>query len=369
MTTRRSFLSTAGAITLGAAFMPLSGCESLAVDPVLRELDFPFITPSENFFTQFGANGALENWPGVQQIPRNNWRLEIDGLVSNPLSLSFADIDADPSAFRTVLATLRCILDNNAVPGLVGTATWTGVPLRKFLDMAGVNLQQARRLRLYGADGFTNNITLDKLYNDETSDFLEPLLVIAMNNQVLRPEHGAPVRLLMPGHYGYKSIKWLNRIEVTDDDTAFGTYQQILGYDDEGIVEVNCKTTNLLKGARISAGRTRISGFAMSGDSGIESVMISIDGDSFQPARLVTLSELLASQDALKSTIQIGDPDRFPYPYRGVWALWEFDWDATPGEHLIHVKAFDSIGHEQPDTDTDPTDGLNPAAAVNVFVQ
>ena len=222
--TRRSFLRTAAGFSLGASLLPLAGCESLAVDPIATGFDFPFLTPTSSFFVQYGADGALADWKGLQQIPRNTWRLQIDGLVSNPQSLSFGDLDADPTIIKTVLSTMRCILDNNAVPGLIGTATWTGVPLRVFLERAGINKQQGKRLRVYGADGFTNNIKLDKVYNAEENGLVEPMLVFAMNGSPLENEHGAPVRLLMPGHYGYKSIKWIERIEVTADDNAFGTY-------------------------------------------------------------------------------------------------------------------------------------------------
>ena len=137
---RRSFLQKAGSIAVGLSIVPLSACESLVVDPIISgESTFPFLTPTETFFAQFGADGAIVDWPGIQQIPRGRWRLTIDGLVSNPLSLSFSDIDSKINAERTILSTLRCILDNNAVPGLVGTATWTGVPLSLFLDEAGIN--------------------------------------------------------------------------------------------------------------------------------------------------------------------------------------------------------------------------------------
>ena len=365
---RRTFLKQTAGLGIAAALLPLSGCESLAVDPVLDNLDFPFLTPNETFFTQFGADGALANWTGIQQIPRNEWRLTIDGDVSTPLSLEFADLDADASALQTVLATLRCILDNNAVPGLIGTATWTGVPLSRFLDRAGIDRQSAKRIRIYGADGFTNNLTLDKLY-PESKTLNEPLLAFSMNGKPLRPEQGAPVRLLVPGHYGYKSIKWVDRIEVTENDAVFGTYQEVLGYADDGLVDISCKTTSILRGARISAGINRIAGFALSGLAGIERVRISIDDGPYQDARIVTLNEVLSGNEPIRSSIQLNQPDRFAYPYRGVWTLWELFWDATPGEHTIHVEAIDAAGNEQPLNDQDPSDGQNPALEFNVLVE
>ncbi len=369
MITRRSFFRQSAGIVLGASLLPMSGCESLAVDPVVRGMEFPFITPRESFFVQYGPDGALSNWAGRQQIPRNDWRLTIDGLVETPLSLSFSDLDADPEHIQTVLATLRCILDNNAVPGLIGTATWTGVPLRLFLERAGVNSGSAKRIRIYGADGFTNNIQLSKFDTSHPEDLIEPLLVFAMNGAPLDAEHGAPVRLLMPGYYGYKSVKWVERIEVTADDTPFGTYQEILGYDDEGMIDINCKTTSILKGARLSAGRTKIAGFALSGAAGIDAINISIDGGTAEPARIVSLNELVASGVLNETTVQQLHGDRYSYPYRGVWTLWEYTWEAPYGEHIIHVEAIDTAGNTQPLIDENPTDGQNPAIELNVIVE
>lgn len=355
----------AAGLTLGATLLPLAGCESLAVDPVTDGIDFPFITPNESFFVQFGADGAMADWSGVQQIPRNEWRLAIDGLVQSPMSLSFADLDADPTKIRSVLATLRCILDNNAVPGLIGTANWRGVPLSLFLEQAGIDRQRTRRLRFYGADGFTNNLPVEKLFG--STDMQEPMLVYAMNDAPLSSEHGGPVRLLVPGHYGYKSIKWLERIEATDQDDAFGTYQQILGYEDDGRVDVSCKTTSILRGARLASGSTKIAGFALSGQAGIEKVRISIDGEPFRDARIVSLNELAADETDFQAAQQV--LDNINYPYQGVWALWELYWNATPGEHTIRVEAIDASGDQQPDVDEDPTDGQNPAVIMNVYVE
>ena len=366
-TSRRNFIQKASSIAIGLSFTSLSACESLVVDPVISgESTFPFLTPTESFFAQFGADGAIADWPGIQQIPRGRWRLIIDGQVSNPLSLSFSDIDSKIEAQRTILSTLRCILDNNAVPGLVGTATWTGVPLSLFLDEAGID-RNASRVRIYAADGFTNNLTLDKIYNVQ-ADLSEPILVYAMNGSPLRPQHGSPVRLLVPGHYGYKSVKWIERIEVTTDNAVFGTYQEQLGYDDDGIIDVNTKATNLLRGSRIKPGQTRISGFALSGAASIDKILVSIDEEPIKEARILSLNELVASEPNLAGVSQLVE-EQFTYPYRGVWTLWELNWDALPGEHRITIRAIDAAGHQQPLSDPDPTNGQNPVTEINVFVE
>ena len=364
---RRTFFRQAGSIAMGLSLLPLSACESLVVDPVISgEATFPFLTPTETFFAQFGGDGSIPDWPGIQQIPRGRWRLAIDGMVENPLSLAFSDIDSNIEAQRTILSTLRCILDNNAVPGLVGTATWTGVPLSLFLDEAGID-RNASRVRIYAADGFTNNLTLDKIYNVQ-SDLSEPLLVYAMNGSPLRPQHGSPVRLLVPGHYGYKSVKWIERIEVTDSNDVFGTYQEILGYEDDGEIDVNAKATSVLRGSRIKPGRTSIAGFALSGAASIDKVLVTINDEEAREARILSLNELVASEPDLAGISQLTE-EQFNYPYRGVWTLWELNWDAEPGEHRITINAIDAAGHQQPREDPDPTNGQNPAIEINVFVE
>lgn len=365
---RRIFLCNAGKALFGCSFLALNGCESLVVDPVISgESSFSFVTPTDSFFTQFGADGAIAGWPGVQQIPRGGWRLRVDGLVSRPLNLGLSDIDGRVEEQLTIVSTLRCILDNNAVPGLVGTATWTGVPLSHILDEAGIDSQQSRRVRIHAADGFTNNLTLDKIYQTD-NDQIEPLLVYLMNGSPLRPEHGAPVRLLVPGHYGYKSVKWVERMEVTEEDTVFGTYQEVLGYEDEGEIDVNCKATSILRGARIQPGRTRVAGFALSGAANIEKVLVSIDDRPPREARIKTLNELVALEPSLKKVAQVVE-EKYTYPYRGVWTLWETYWDAEPGDHSITITALDAAGHQQPLEDSDPTNGQNPALSINVFVE
>lgn len=368
--TRRAFMQRSARIVAGVSLASLAGCDSFGVQPVTDGIDFlPYITPNDVFFEQFGGDGGVRDWPGIRQIARDAWSMTIDGAVASPATLRFDDIIARQDQEITVLSTLRCILDNNAGQGLVGTATWTGIPLRLFLNAAGIDLGRGRRLRFYGADGFTNNLPLERVYDENRSDLVEPLLVYAMNGNAMSATHGSPIRLLVPGYYGYKSVKWLTRVEVTESDDAFGTYQEVLGYADDGRIDVSCKSTSILRGARVPAGPTRIAGFALSGNGAIDQVRITIDGAPPRPARLLTLNELVASAPGILGALQLTDTERFPYPYRGVWTLWEYLWDAPPGAHVVRVAAHDAAGNEQPVTDDDPTDGQNPAYEFTVTVE
>jgi DMSO/TMAO reductase YedYZ molybdopterin-dependent catalytic subunit len=371
--TRRTLLATAGKAAVGLTFVPLLGCESNSVTAKGTGLEFPFITPVSNpdplkaFFVQYGAQASVTNWTGVPTLNREAWRLRIDGLVNTPQDISFAEIAAEESV--TVLKTIRCIIDNQALPGLIGNAVWKGARLRTFLDRAGVNLGQTARFRIYAQDGFTNNLLRDEaLLPSDSGDLIEPLLVYEMNGEPLTPEHGFPIRLLVPSKYGYKNVKWITRIEATNQNTVFGSYQERLGFVDDAVIRPVTKVSNPQRTQQIPAGAFRVFGYAMSGYAGVASIEVSVDGGPFEPAQFLPLSEITSASPEVAQTLQGQDPTRFAYPFRDVWALFEFNWDARVGEHTIVVRTTDRDGNTQPETDQDATDGVNPYFSVNVTV-
>ena len=365
--TRRRFLRTAGGAVLGLGLLPLAGCESNLVEPLVEGTVIPFLTPTDDFFVQYGGAVLSSAWGGVQQIDEGAWRLTIDGLVRTPLTLTFDDIEALQSQSVTMIKTMRCITDSTAVPGLVGTALWTGVPLRVVLDRAGVDRQRARRLRFYGSDGFTNNLPLNRVYGTQPPGLVEPLLVYAMNGAPLTAEHGFPVRLVVYEQYGYKNVKWLSRIEATQDDTPFGTYQEVLGFVDDGVMRVVNKVTDPLRNAQIAAGPFLVTGYALSGFGGVTNVEVAVDDGPFEPAEIVPLEEVVAANPSIRQAVQL-QAEGFGYPFRGVWALWSFRWDAPPGRHTLSVRATDATGTTQTPGDSTPEDGFNPIFEVTVEV-
>ncbi len=369
---RRQFLRRTGHLLTGLSLMPLAGCEFNHVAPRISGLDVPFLTPVNRppaqggFFVQHGGQAGIPGWEMPDLAPEA-WSLTIDGLVRTPLTLSLDDLAALPA--RTVVKTMRCIIDSNEFPGLIGTALWRGVPLRSFLDRAGIDLERTRRLRIYGADGFTNNIRVEEVYRAFPADAFEPLLVTHMNGIPLTREHGRPVRLLLYDGYGYKNVKWLERIEATAEDTTFGTYQEIIGYVDDGRIRVSAKATNPVFNETLPAGPTRISGFAVSGAAPILRVEIAIDEGPFEEARLIPLDEILEAEPDLRSAYQFETAGREAFPLPGVWVPWEYRWEATPGSHQIRVRATDASGARQPDEDDDPFDGFNPVVRIPVQVR
>ena len=364
---RRTFIGRAGSAAVGLSIIPLASCDNTGFVPVIEGSDVSFLTPSSRLYTQFGAEGALDNWPGAQQIENADWTVRIEGLVSNPLTLNYEDLITEDAT--TVVATLRCILDNNDVPGLIGTCTWTGVPLSRFLERAGIDRESARRVRFFGRDGFTDNLTCGKVFGEAHPSLAEPMLVYGIGKQPLDAVHGGPVRLLVPGHYGHKSVKWIDSIEVTESDEVFGTYQQVRGYGDDGMVQVTSKLTSHLRGATIPAGPTRLTGFAYGGAGQLAKIEIAIDGGPFEEARIIPIDEILTAVPELSQALQLRDSERFQYPFHGVWTLWEYRWEAQRGDHTIRMRATDATGLTQPETDDDPTNGDNPILEVGLRVE
>ena len=165
----------------------------------------------------------VRNHFAAPKIDDEAWRLEIGGLVSKPLKLSYSDLVLMPSVRRP--STLECA--GNATGGAgVGTAVWSGLPLGDLLQQAGLK-PGATTIVFHGADSgqgenvppgthFARAIPLEKAMEPTT------LLAYEMNGEPLPAEHGYPLRALVPGWYGMDSVKWLTRIEVLD--------QQFKGY-------------------------------------------------------------------------------------------------------------------------------------------
>lgn len=307
---RRRFLVRLSAALVGAALSAglgkllwgWLGAEEEDRTPTLT----PEVTPTEDFYTV--SKNFLD--PTVEAAP---WRLEVAGLVDNPLTLDYAALRGLPSVTRYL--TLECI--SNEVGGdLIGNAHWKGVPLRDILLQAGVR-EAAYEVVLRAQDGYSDSIPLAKA--------LEPGTMIAyeMNGQPLTPSHGFPARLLVPGIYGMKNVKWLTRIELVDYE-YYGFWQQ-REWSDTALIQTM---------SRIDFPRWRtyrpgeiglVAGIAFAGDRGISRVEVSPDeGQSWFPAQV-------------KASLS---------PY--TWVLWRWEWTPPgPGRYTILVRAADGQGELQ----------------------
>ena len=165
--------------------------------------------------------------------------------------------------------TLECI--GNVVGGdLIGNAKWKGIRLSALLEEAGLG-PNVVDIAFEAADGFTNAVSRGRAMSGDV------LVVYEMNGQPLPPEHGFPARIVVPGFYGYKSVKWLTKIEPVDHD--FLGYWETRGRTDNPIIKTMSKIVAPAHGSSHPIGPLTVSGVAFSGDRGIATVELSIDGE------------------------------------------------------------------------------------------
>jgi DMSO/TMAO reductase YedYZ molybdopterin-dependent catalytic subunit len=312
-----------------------------------------FLTPTKSFYVR-------THFP-IPAIDRDAWWLEVEGEVEKPFGINYEQLMALESV--TAPVTLECAGNNRNFLepkvkgvqwrlGAVGTAEWIGVPLSTLLDRA-VAKSNAREVVLEGTDGgmleeaksppgglkFARSIPLEKARRDV-------LLVYKMNGEDLLPEHGFPVRAIVPGWYAMASVKWLQRIIVID--RPFTGYYQTLDYAywqktdyghwqrGEEIAELTPLTEMQVKaeiagpaeGETVPANtRVSVRGAAWACDAEITKVELSMDaGATWNDAKLLGESKSNA------------------------WRLWEFDWQtpSSPGTHTLIARATDSLGRTQP---------------------
>jgi DMSO/TMAO reductase YedYZ molybdopterin-dependent catalytic subunit len=156
----------------------------------------------------------------IPEIDINDWVLEIKGLVENPVTLTYEELTSMPQI--SVYATLETI-SNPEGGSLIGNAIWTGVPLKTVLDMAGVE-ESAIKVIFFCEDGYSTAITIEEAFTDDV------VLAYKMNGKELTPEHGYPLRVVIPEKYGMKWAKWIISIEPTDQD--YKGYWESRGWSD-----------------------------------------------------------------------------------------------------------------------------------------
>jgi len=300
--------------------------------------------------TPVGLHYLLTHYD-IPEVDAGSWRLEVDGLVEQSLSLSLDDLRARPSAETAV--TLECagngraLLDPHVVsqPWLleaVGTARWQGVPLASILEEAGVR-DGAAEVLFTGLDrgveggeeqAYARSLSLEEALRGEV------LLAYAVNGSDLPPQHGFPLRLVVPGWYGMTSVKWLARVTVLD--TPFDGYQMQQAYrlrheeGDEGEPLSRMQVRSLMvppgipeflsRSRVVEAGACVVRGRAWSGEAEVTQVELSTDGGA-------------TWADAALEDVSLGT---------WAWRGWSCSWRATAGEHELCCRASDAAGNVQP---------------------
>jgi DMSO/TMAO reductase YedYZ molybdopterin-dependent catalytic subunit len=288
---------------------PLTTAQDLA--PTVAGLT-PIVVPNERFY-------RIDTALLVPSVDAASWSLRIHGLVDRETTLTYAELVGLPLFEQYV--TIACV-SNEVGGGLVGNAKWTGVRLRDVLELAGV---QSNATQLVGrsVDGWTAGMPMAWVMDPSR----EPMIAVRMNDEILPPLHGYPARLIIPGLYGYVSAtKWLSDLEVTTWE-GFDGYWVPLGWAKEGPILTQSRIDTPTRD--VAAGRVPIAGVAWAPDRGISRVEVAIDG---------------AWRDAELSS-PIADT---------TWVQWLVRWDATPGEHVIQVRATDGDGVVQEELSSPP---------------
>ncbi len=273
----------------------------------------PWRTPNKDFY-QIHTTLALPS------ISPPDWQLRIHGMVDRELTIRYQDlIDRN---LTEAWVTLCCV--SNEVGGdLIGNAWWSGVLVRELLAEAGVQTG-ANAVLQTSHDGWNCGTPLAALTDDRNA-----MLAVAMNGAPLPVEHGFPVRMVVPGLYGYVSAtKWLVDIEVTRFD-KIDAYWTVRGWSEKGPVKTQSRVDVPRDGAQVPAGKVRIGGSAWAQHTGIERVEYQLDGAGWQDAQLGRV------------------------PHADTWVQWSATVDVEQGEHLLAVRATDSSGYTQTSVRTD----------------
>jgi DMSO/TMAO reductase YedYZ molybdopterin-dependent catalytic subunit len=267
----------------------------------------PWVTPVSDFY-------RIDTALSVPLVVPGDWQVRIHGMVDKEITLDYEQLLARGVTHDWL--TLCCV--SNPVGGdLISNAYWTGVPIAPILAEAGVH-PDADAVLSRSVDGWTAGTPLAAL-----TDGRNALFAVAMNGQPLTPEHGFPVRMVVPGLYGYVSAtKWVVDLEVTrfSDFSAFWTQR---GWSAQGPVKTQSRIDVPRNGSSASAGTVMVAGVAWAQHRGIRKVEVQVDDRPWQTCRI-------AADPTIDS-----------------WRQWSYEWQATSGSHTIQVRATDGAGETQ----------------------
>jgi len=308
---------------------PIPSDVSVGVDGVA-----PFVTPNADFY-------RIDTALTVPQVPTEGYQLRVTGMVGRELSLSFDDLLRRDVVEHDI--TLTCV--SNTIGGeLIGNARWSGVRLDELLAEAGVD-PEATQVVGRSIDGYTCGFPIEA-----ATDGRNALVAFGMNGEPLPLEHGFPVRLIVPGLYGYISAtKWLTEIELTTFED-FEQYWVLRGYADRAPIKLMSRIDSvdgLGTLTRKADGTAAIGGVAWAQTRGISAVEVQLDDGPWQPCELGT---------ALNDD---------------TWRQWAFRWSPTAtGRSSIRCRATDGDGVIQTDERTEPLpNGASGHHQIVVFVE
>jgi DMSO/TMAO reductase YedYZ molybdopterin-dependent catalytic subunit len=316
--TARVLLNAAGAVTSARARfrppLPLKKAPPVPAGADLRVPGLtPYVTPNDDFYR---IDTALQ----IPIIDPETWTLRVTGMVENEITINYAELAAKPLVEH--YTTLTCV--SNQVGGdLASNALWLGYPIRELLAQAKPR-PDADMVLSTSDDGWTAGTPLAALTDPDR----EAILAIAMNGEPLPLEHGFPVRMVVPGLYGYVSAtKWVTSLKVTrfDQDEAYWTP---LGWSALGPIKIASRID--VPRDTVDAGTVIVAGVAWAQHVGIKGVEVSVDGSNWQQAEIAETT----------------GPD--------TWRQWRFSWAASSGTHELAVRATDAAGNLQTAAEAPP---------------
>jgi DMSO/TMAO reductase YedYZ molybdopterin-dependent catalytic subunit len=267
----------------------------------------PFLTPNDRFYR---VDTALL----TPSVSADSWQLRIHGMVDRDITLTYDELLARPLIERDI--TLACV--SNEVGGTyIGNARWIGARLDDLLAEAGIR-PGADQVVSRSADGFTAGSPTAVL-----TDGRDAMLAVTMNGEPLPLTHGFPVRMVVPGLYGYVSAtKWVVDLELTTFE-AYDAYWIKRGWAQQAPVKTQSRIDTPGATASLNPGPVAVAGVAWAQHRGIEAVEVRVDDDPWRAA------ELAAADGA------------------DTWRQWLYRWDATSGPHTLEVRATDGTGAVQ----------------------
>ncbi|MBI3608184.1 MAG: molybdopterin-dependent oxidoreductase [Nitrospirae bacterium] len=276
----------------------------------------PAITPNKDFYVTSCCSTPRPPKP-------EHWSLTVKGLVNHPITLRYDDVLARPAVREIV--TLECI--GNPIGGeSISTAEWGGIRLAELLSEAGVT-PGAVDLVMRAADGYSDSFPIRRALESDV------LLAYTMNGDPLPREHGYPVRIIVPGIYGMKHVKWLTELEVVDQD--YRGYWERKGWSDEALVKLRSRIDAPGDGEQVPVGVVTLRGIAFGGRSRVGRVEVSSDGGrAWQVASLA--------------------PPLSPH----AWTHWSYAWRIPrAGSYSLTARAIDDAGAVQSADAGDPFPG------------
>jgi len=305
--TRRALFTLGGLTTLGG-LMP--GCDlgsMFAVPP----RDTVYFTPNDKFYV---VNYMDSPYNFSRDLDVEQWKMDVKGEVKHPVSLGWRDILNRKSFDQAV--TLMCI---DTLPGgsSLGNAIWRGISLKALLNEVGPKDKRARNVIFRAADGYHDSIPFQRAMQDDV------MLAYLMNGEKLPKEHGFPLRLIVPGLYGIKNVKWITEIEISRK--KYKGYWQRKGWTNVGTIKIFSRIDSPGHYQDLRGPKIRLRGVAFGGPHTIQKVQISIDREK---------------------TWLDADIEHPLSPHS--WVVWNFDWiPPRPGKYMAAVRAIDVTGQFQ----------------------